>query len=336
MNPARPPLRYTEGWRCRGLSAVEKGRDVGRFTGLLLVATLSLAPSLARAQSALPAPPSLGPALILGIFGEVAAPSSFALRDQSDESPLHAAAFRVSLVMPLPAAPQARSTVAPSQPVAFVETSHAPSVSDQSSVAAARIVPNAAAALRVTAEYQPESILPSATTSTFSFPIRQSDADLGFATQNAGFGEFGALAADGAQVPLRMRVGGVHLEARFGAASQVSAADTESDEVLPAFIAPYTSVNRNALGAALAVPVSPRLLLGFGYDTEHLLAGYQIPGYDSLDARNDMYSGRLTFLIPRFSSALSLSAEQYRYQDNLLQSDAYTQLRESLNLTVKF
>lgn len=311
---------------------------MSRLVGLLLVATLLAAPGVARAQPLLPAAPSFGTALILRIFGETDVAGRLALRNQNDESPLHASAFRVSLVMLQPEPVEQIRIAAAAQAIALGKTSARQTMPrDVSATALPRVTASIANPLRVTAEYQPVTVPPSASaTSAFSFPIRQSDAGLGLVTQGTEFGEFGALAPGTAQVPLSMRVGGVHLEARFGAASQIGAAGAESEEILPAFIAPYTSVDRNALGAALAVPVAPRLLLGFGYDTEHLLAGYQLPGYDDLDARNDMYSGRLTFLIPRFSSALSLSAEQYRYQDNLLQSDAYTQLRESLNLTVKF
>ncbi len=310
---------------------------MGRVIGLLLAATLSASAS-AYAQAWLPPAPSLGGLLIARIFGEIPLPRSLVLRDASDESPLHTAAFRVSFATLPQMQPQTHPvTRTPAALVAYAKIPQLPSSRDGAGRTITRTASRQTAPVPVTAEYQPETIVPTASASgAFSFPIGQDSAPLGFSTQETDFGEFSALASGSAQLPLSMRVGNVRLQARFGAASQLAPASAESGEILPAFIAPYTSVNRNVLGAAFALPVAPRLLLGFGYDTEHVLGGYQMPGYDSLDARNDTYSGKLTFLIPRFSSSLSLSAEQYRYQDNLLQSDAYTQLRESLNLTVKF
>lgn len=305
---------------------------MSRTTGFFAVAVFLLAQGCALAQPALPAPPSLATALVLRIFGEVAEPAALTLRDADDESPLHMAAFRVSLT-PAFTVPQRRLA-----PVRLAVPSAPTPIAEESPLSFS--VANAGSVLtrpsrRVAAEYQPEPQFSSpVASSAFSFPIAQTETAFSLGAQTDGFAP--ADAATNAQPPVTMRVGNVRLQARFGAASGLSPASAESEEILPAFIAPYTSVSRASLDAAVAVPVAPRVLLGFGYNTERLLGGYQVPGLDAYDARNDVYSGRLTFLIPRFSTSLSLSAEQYRYQDNLLQSDAYNELRESLNLTVKF
>jgi hypothetical protein len=274
------------------------------------------------------------------IFGEDAVSAPLGIRNAADESPLHGAAFRVSLAtLPEEVPPEHAAPATAPEQVALADLPQIPTpVASNPRLPMTHAFQRAPIVTHVTAEYQPATIATTGTAeSAFSFPIRPTtESSFGFAAQSGTLVEPGVLSSSGEQLPVTMRVGNLRLQAHFGAASQIGAADTESDEILPAFIAPYTSVNRASLDAAVAVSVAPRLLVGVGYDTEHLLAGYQAPGVDALDARNDTYTGKVTFLIPRFSSALSLSAEQYRYQDNLLQSDAYTQLRESLNLTVKF
>ncbi|HEY9085615.1 MAG TPA: hypothetical protein VIN40_06735, partial [Candidatus Tyrphobacter sp.] len=190
----------------------------------------------------------------------------------------------------------------------------------------------------ITAEYQPESatLAGGATDSdAFAFGGQRGEPLSGSPTQTFSFQSQSALGAQAqsVQLPLALRVGNLRFQARLGAA-QLTSADAGNVENLPVYVPPYAGVSRASLGATLAVPVAPRLLLGFGYNTEHLLGGYDMP--TGLDARNDTYSGGLTFLFPRMSSALSLSAQQYRYQDNLTATNTFTQLREDLNLTVKF
>ena len=48
------------------------------------------------------------------------------------------------------------------------------------------------------------------------------------------------------------------------------------------------------------------------------------------------YGGKLTFAIPHSSSSLSISACQYRYQDNIAPANTFHQTREDVNFTVKF
>ncbi|MBV8283698.1 MAG: hypothetical protein JO175_03555, partial [Candidatus Eremiobacteraeota bacterium] len=51
---------------------------------------------------------------------------------------------------------------------------------------------------------------------------------------------------------------------------------------------------------------------------------------------DNAYGGGLTFALPHSSSTLSLSAYQYRYQDNILPANSLSQTRENLDFTVKF
>jgi hypothetical protein len=293
---------------------------------------LAFASGIAFAKTSLPASTNFGDALIAGIYGEVSH-SDFPSLPRTTTALI---AFHVSL----DAAPASSGAIHVAAPRLASFTVAQPRSALPIPLAQTRIARKTNAAARrmlVTAEYQPEPLSATGGSSEpFSFQSQRPDPLFGFAIQNNLFDEDALAGSQAAQLPMALQVGNLHLEARVGASAQLGAADAESEENLPAFIAPYTSVSRSSLNAAFAVPVTPRLMLGFGYDTEHLLGGYGAPGLDSLDARNDMYSGRLTFLLPHFSSALSLSAQQYRYQDNLLPTDAYTQLRESLDLTIKF
>ncbi|HUZ50453.1 MAG TPA: hypothetical protein VMW12_12075 [Candidatus Dormibacteraeota bacterium] len=104
----------------------------------------------------------------------------------------------------------------------------------------------------------------------------------------------------------------------------------------PVLIPAYADVSKRTLSTGIAVPVTRSLTLGMQYDTEHLQGGYGVPGLSNLDANNNTYGAKLTFALPHSASAISLSAKQYRYQDNLIPTNAFTQTRADLNFTVKF
>ncbi len=104
----------------------------------------------------------------------------------------------------------------------------------------------------------------------------------------------------------------------------------------PILIPAYADVSKRTLSTGIAVPVTRSLTLGMQYDSEHLQGGYGTPGLSNLDANNNTYGAKLTFALPHSASAISLSAKQYRYQDNLIPTNAFTQTRADLNFTVKF
>jgi hypothetical protein len=104
----------------------------------------------------------------------------------------------------------------------------------------------------------------------------------------------------------------------------------------PLVIPNSASMSRLSLGAGVAVPLVNGLTLNLNYDTARLLGSYGLPGLTNLDAVDNAYGGGLTFAIPHSSSTLSLSAYQYRYQDNILNANSFAQTRENVNFTVKF
>ena len=105
---------------------------------------------------------------------------------------------------------------------------------------------------------------------------------------------------------------------------------------LPVLVPAYADVSKRTLSAGVGVPVARNVSVQVQYDAQRLQGGYGAPGLVNLDARNDVYGGRVTLQIPHSASAISLSAKQYRYQDNLLPSNAFTQTSADVNFTVKF
>jgi hypothetical protein len=104
----------------------------------------------------------------------------------------------------------------------------------------------------------------------------------------------------------------------------------------PALLIPnYADVTSRGLNAGLAVPVNGRLTVGVGYGAQRLTGSYGTSFVPNLDANNYSYLGNITFSLPRFSSAITLSARQNRYQDNLTPF-TLQQTRADLNFTVKF
>ena len=104
---------------------------------------------------------------------------------------------------------------------------------------------------------------------------------------------------------------------------------------LPVFVPAYADISKHTVSAGLAVPVSRRMTASVQVDAQHLIGGYGTPGLANLDANNMIYGARLTYQL-KGSSAISLSAKQYRYQDNLIPQNAFTQMSANLNFTVKF
>ena len=105
---------------------------------------------------------------------------------------------------------------------------------------------------------------------------------------------------------------------------------------LPVFVPAYANVSAQTLSTGVTVPVTRSLTANVSYDTQHLLGAYGLPGVSNLDANNTIYGAQLTYNLFKGSSAISLSAHQYRFQDNLLPANGLTQTNTNLNFTIKF
>lgn len=97
-----------------------------------------------------------------------------------------------------------------------------------------------------------------------------------------------------------------------------------------------TSVSKQNVGATLAVPVTPRITVGLQFQRQQYQGDYGSLLFPGLAANKDTYLGNLTYKLPSGSSAITLSARQYRYQDLFSPDYTLTQTRADLNFTVKF
>ncbi|HUA08697.1 MAG TPA: hypothetical protein VMA98_05430 [Candidatus Acidoferrales bacterium] len=115
-----------------------------------------------------------------------------------------------------------------------------------------------------------------------------------------------------------------------------ASAPSLSADNLPVFVPAYADVSAHTISTGVTVPVTRSLTANVQYDTQHLLGAYGVPGISNLDANNTIYGAQLTFRLPNTSSAISLSTHQYRFQDNLMPSNALTTFNTNLNFTIKF
>jgi len=97
-----------------------------------------------------------------------------------------------------------------------------------------------------------------------------------------------------------------------------------------------TNVVQHSVGAKLAVPVTPRVTVGLQYEQQHYQGEYGALLFPGLDARKDTYLGNVTYQLPYSSSAITLSARQYRYTDSFSPDFNLNQTRADVNFTVKF
>jgi hypothetical protein len=120
---------------------------------------------------------------------------------------------------------------------------------------------------------------------------------------------------------------------QFSAAN--AAAPSLSGAQLPVFVPAYADVSAQTISTGVTVPVTRKLSASLQYDMQHLLGAYGMPGVSNLDANNTIYGAQLTYNLKGWS-AISLSTHQYHFQDNLLPSNALTQINTNLNFTIKF
>ncbi len=121
----------------------------------------------------------------------------------------------------------------------------------------------------------------------------------------------------------------------FDAASLDGQSNFEVTNNLPLFVPAYADVNKQTLSAGVAVPVNRRLTASLQVNAQHLIGGYGVQGLTNLDANNMIYGARLTYQL-KGTSAISLSANQFHFQDNLIPLNTFNQTSANLNFTVKF
>jgi hypothetical protein len=99
----------------------------------------------------------------------------------------------------------------------------------------------------------------------------------------------------------------------------------------------FNDITARGVNAGVAVPLAHNLTAGIGYGAQRFTGTFGSGFQPALDTSQYLYLGNVTFAIPRTSSAITLSAQQARVQDNLNPANpAYSQTRADLNFTVKF
>ncbi len=99
----------------------------------------------------------------------------------------------------------------------------------------------------------------------------------------------------------------------------------------------YNDVTARGIDAGLAVPLTRNLTLGMQYGTQRYTGAVNAQDFTpNFDTSKYSYVGNLTFALPRSSSAIVVSARQYRFQDNLIPANSTSQTRADVNFTVKF
>ncbi len=99
----------------------------------------------------------------------------------------------------------------------------------------------------------------------------------------------------------------------------------------------YNDVTSRGIDAGLAVPLTRDLTLGMQYGTQRYTGAVNAQNFTpNFDTSKYSYIGNLTFALPRSSSAIVVSARQYRFQDNLIPANSTSQTRADVNFTVKF
>lgn len=89
------------------------------------------------------------------------------------------------------------------------------------------------------------------------------------------------------------------------------------------------------LGASLAVPVTGKVTVGAGYNSQHFAGAYGASLNTAIDARKNQYLGNITYQVnPK--AAITFSARQSQYRDSYVPSFNFVQRQASLNVTVKF
>ncbi|MDE2571284.1 MAG: hypothetical protein KGM44_02030, partial [bacterium] len=98
----------------------------------------------------------------------------------------------------------------------------------------------------------------------------------------------------------------------------------------------YVDVRHTGFAAGAGIPVSHDLKLDFSYSTQHFGGSYGKTGGENIDERKDLYSGAVTYHIPKTNTSVTVEALHYRYTDNLLPQLNFDQTRQNVYFTVKF
>ncbi|TAM77686.1 S-layer homology domain-containing protein [bacterium] len=98
----------------------------------------------------------------------------------------------------------------------------------------------------------------------------------------------------------------------------------------------YVDVHHTGFSAGAGIPVSPDVKLNFSYSTQHFGGSYGTTLGDNIDEHKDLYSGAVTYRIPKTNTSVTVQALHYRYTDNTMPQLNFDQTRQNVYFTVKF
>jgi hypothetical protein len=272
---------------------------------------------------------------MLRVFGETtdASASFFAQNgDRISESPLHELALRATLPVQngiVPIAYAARTAVPPARlSLASLGTDDAAVLSRAESAGLLPATGGFAAAQRPIVDQvaAPASLEYTAPTYRPLPPVPNISPEPGTIA-------FDAPGSDGTQNSSLLTLEPNGPLTLSGAAPDLSAPAFNATTNPPSAL---TLPGRSSQGAGLTLPVLRGVTLKVNDDPQNPAGSDTIPGVPNLGPIPNLYAGRLTYVIPKLSSTLSISAYQERLEQNALPPNAYTNNGGDVNFTVKF
>ncbi|MDP9024383.1 MAG: hypothetical protein M3N13_03270, partial [Candidatus Eremiobacteraeota bacterium] len=98
----------------------------------------------------------------------------------------------------------------------------------------------------------------------------------------------------------------------------------------------HVNMRHITLAATGALPLTKDVTLNGSYSTQRFGGEFGTTLTQNISERKDLYSGGVTYSIPKTNSSLTFSAKRYSYQDDVLPTYNFGQNRQDVNFTVRF
>jgi len=98
----------------------------------------------------------------------------------------------------------------------------------------------------------------------------------------------------------------------------------------------YINVRHYTYAANVALPLTKDLVGSLSYNSQRYGGAYGTTLTQNLSERKDLYTGAVTYNIPKTNSSLSVGARRYSYNDDVIPNFNYVQNRQDVNFTVRF
>jgi hypothetical protein len=102
------------------------------------------------------------------------------------------------------------------------------------------------------------------------------------------------------------------------------------------FYPSYVNESHTTYSAGATVPVARAFDLGFMYNTQMYTGAYGTTIVQNISQRKDVYSGSLSYALPKTNSIIGFIYGNQTYTDNTLPTFNFSQAREDLTFTIRF